>query len=118
MKRLSEFQDEQAIKVVAKLLVPIGNIMNTPGVESAEGKTVIEYASCMLEKCAKDVKDMLAILNEEDPKSFRCNAATVMRDVVTMFSDKELMALFISQSQTEGSKTSGSASENIMAPDQ
>ena len=113
--KLSEFKDEKAVEVVAKLLVPIGNIATDKEMAEAQrtARHMGEFASFALQKHARDVLDMLAHLNGQDPEDFHCSAATVMRDVMNMFSDPELMALFGLQRQNPAS--SGSASENTGA---
>ena len=110
--RLSEFKDEKGVEVVAKLLVPIGNISRDG--ETAEAnknaKSMLDFASVILQKHQRDVMDMLAILDDKDPAEYHCTAATVLFDVINMFSDPDMLLLFGLQRQTPAS--SGSASEN------
>lgn len=121
MKRLSEFKDESGIILVSRLMLPIGRIVQNKAVLDArtaaktEGRTLsmLELASVMLSNGAKDVMEMLALLNETEPEEFHCNAATVLSDVMQMFSDPDLGTLFGLQSSTPAS--SGSASENTEA---
>lgn len=108
--KLSEFKDEKAIEVVANLLDPICNIVANPENEKAKSKNVAAFLGAMLRNNRKDVMDMLAILNDEDPADFHCNAASVLKNVLELASDKELMQLFGAQGKTAAS--SGSASEN------
>lgn len=114
--RLSDFKDEKAIEVVAALLVPIGNIAADKEMAEAQKSTkhMGAFVSTALTKHSRDVMDMLAILDDQDPTEYHCNAATVLRDVMTMFSDPDILALFGLQRQTLAS--SGSASENTEAP--
>lgn len=113
--KLSEFKDEKAIEVVAKLLVPIGNIAADKEMEEEKisAKHMGAFASAALQKHSRDVMDMLAILDDQDPAEYHCNAATVLRDVMIMFSDPDMLALFGLQRQTPASP--GSASENTEA---
>ena len=111
--RLSEFKDEKAIEVVAKLLVPIGNIAKNRENAKAKGENILSFASSMLRNNASDVKAMLAILDEKEPEEYHCTVATVFKDVLNMISDPELLEIFGLQRQTAAS--SGSASENIEA---
>lgn len=111
--RLSEFKDEKGVEVVAKLLVPIGNIASNKKNSDAKGKSMMAFASSILQNNKKDVMDMLAILDDKEPEEYHCTAATVLADVFNMFSDPELMGLFGLQSETLAS--SGSASENTEA---
>ena len=91
--RLSEFKDEKAIEVVAALLGPISRIAQNKENQEArgEGKSMMDFAIAILKNNATDVKDMLAILADEDPGKYHCSAATVLRDVFHMISDPEMM---------------------------
>ncbi len=113
--RLSEFKDEKGIEVVAKLLVPIGNIASNKENGDAKDKSILAFASSILQNNKRDVMDMLAILSDNDPANYHCTAATVLMDVLNMVSDPELMELFGLQRQTPAS--SGSASETTEAPE-
>lgn len=108
--KLSEFKDEKAVEVVAKLLVPIGNIVANKTNAAARGGTQLEFASAILANNPSDVKNMLAILNDTDPKDYHCTAATVIFDVVNMLADDDLLQLFGLQRQTQTSSTSASES--------
>lgn len=108
--KLSEFENEKGVEVVAKLLVPIGNIVSNRDNAKARGGTKLEFVSAMLANNPRDVMDMLAILDEKDPKEYHCNAATVIFDVMNMLADEELLQLFGLQRQTTTSSTSASES--------
>lgn len=116
--KLSDFKDEKAVVVVAKLLVPIGNIASDNEMSEVKDKVknMGEFASVALQKHSRDIMDMLAILNDQDPGGYHCNAATVLHDVMEMFSDPAFLELFGLQSQILAS--SGSASETTEAPAQ
>lgn len=114
--KLSDFRDEKAIEVVADLLGPISKIVANKETAAAKDKGMIEFAAAMLRNSKRDVMDMLAILSGQKPEDYHCTAATVMKDVLDMFSDPELMQLFGLQRQTAGS--SGSASESTEAQDE
>lgn len=112
--RLSEFKDEKAIEVVAKLMLPITRIAKNEKNKEARYNNNLEFASALLQNNAKDVMELLAILSDTDPEEYHCNAATVLTDVLEMVTDPELMSLFGLRSTTPAS--SGSASENTEAP--
>lgn len=112
--KLSEFKDEKALQVISDLLVPIGRIAANPENAKAKDLGVLDFASAILRNSGKDVMTMLAILNDQDPATYHCTAASVMMDVFTMLDDPELLLLFGLQSQTPAS--SGSASESTEAP--
>lgn len=112
--RLSEFQDEQAIEVVAKLLAPIGRIAANAKNMEAKGKSAAEFAGALLQNSPKEVLTMLAVLSGQEPAQYHCTAASVLADVFQMLSDPELMQLFGLRSRKAAS--SGSASESTEAP--
>lgn len=106
--RLSDYKDEKGVEVVAKLIVPIGNIANNAENADAKGKGALAFASAILQNNARDVMDMFAILNDTDPSEYHCDGATVLVDTFNMMTDPPLTALFGLQRQTAAS--SGSAS--------
>ena len=121
MKRLAEFADEAGIVLVAKLMLPIGRLSVNPEITAERLKAAdekgnvgfLELASIMLQAGARDVMEILALLNEEDPAEYHCTAATVMGDVMQMLQDPDMQSLFGLQSETRAS--SGSASETTGA---
>lgn len=110
--RLSEFKDEKAIEVVAALMEPLSRITLSESVQQlyTKGAQSYEFAAVILKNNAKEIKDIFAILNGKDPKTYHCNAATILKDTISMFSDPDMMTLFGFQRQIPPS--SGSASEN------
>lgn len=112
--RLSEFRDEQAIEVVARLMGPMSNIAANAQNAEARSRGAAQFAAALLKNCPRDVMDILAILSGKEPEAYHCTAASVLADVLDMLSDPELTRLFGLQSKTEAS--SGSASESIEAP--
>ena len=115
MKRLSDFKDSEGVKIVAKLLVPIGNIAkNKEAAQRADG-TVLEFASALLANNADDVLEMFAILSEKDKNDYHTNAAELLVNTMIMLSDPALMALFGSLSQTSGSSASAITSTESAA---
>lgn len=113
--KLSEFQDEKAIQVVAKLLGPIGRIAaNKKNAKAKEGNAG-EFVGALLENSPREVMAILAILDDQDPETYHCTAASVLVDAISLCNDPELMGLFGLQSETAAS--SGSALESTEAPE-
>lgn len=111
MKKLSDFKDEQAAVVVAKLLTPIFGILQNAANEKATNKPPIEFVSSILQNSPKETMNIFAILSEVEPEEYHCTGATILKNIVTFASDEELMGLFGLRRQTATS--SGSASESI-----
>lgn len=116
MKQLSEFKNEDGVRVVAKLLNPIGRIVlqiKDNKDEKGKPKNRVEFLSQALEECPKDIMEIFAILSETPVEKYECNAASLLMDTIKLAADNEFMELFGLQSQTPTS--SGSASENTEA---
>ncbi len=104
--RLSDFKDEKAIEVVAKLLPRIASIVSKKENAAAADKDPAAFASAILANNAKDVKDMFAILNDINPVEYHCTAASVLKDTFELLGDPDLMELFGLQRQTVTSSAS------------
>lgn len=113
--RLSDFKDEKAIEVVAKLLRPVCLIVANPANEKAKGSDKLTFASTMLQNNPKEVMHILAILSDTEPEQYHCTGATAFVGLVEVLSDPEVMQLFGLQSKTEGQACSGARSENTTA---
>lgn len=110
MKKLSEFKNEEGVRVIARLLQPIFRIVQkVKDIPRPEGMTAMELVSIWLEKCPADIIEIFAILSETPVEEYECNGASIMANALKLASDTELMELFGLQSQTQTS--SGSASE-------
>ncbi len=113
--KLTDFKDADAIRVVADLLPHIGNICKNSAVREARKGSMMEFAAALLKENPADILAMLAILDNQDPAEYHCNAASVIADVFNMISDKALLELFGLPTLTP--ESSGSASANIEAPE-
>lgn len=112
--RLSDFKDEKAIEVVADLIDPISRMAQVVKAERDGSKnkniTQAQLVGIALKKCKKEAIEMFAILNDIPKDKYHCNGATILGDVMNMFSDPQLLQLFGLQSKIPTS--SGSASES------
>lgn len=115
LKRLSEFEDEQGVVIVAKLLPPIFEIAQNEENEKARSGSNINFVEAVLSNNSRAVIDIFAILSETDPAEYHCNAAEILVNAFKVFSDPPFMELFGLQGQTKAS--SGSASATTEAPE-
>ncbi len=111
--RLSDFRDEQALEVIAKLLEPVGAIAANERNAAARSGGVFGFASALLQNNPREVLAIFAILNGEEPEAYHCSAAGLLYDLIELLGDPELLALFGLRSRTAAS--SGSVSENTTA---
>lgn len=112
--KLTDFKDSEAIRVVADLLPYVGNIAKNSVIEQARKGSMLDFAATLLRENSSDVLAMLAILDNQAPAEYHCNAATVIKDVFNMISDPALLELFGLPTQTQVS--SGSASATTTDP--
>ena len=114
MKKLSDFNDESAIVVVAKLIDPVMVILTNPDNKKFKGeKSSVKMFSGFLANSPKAMMEIFAILSEQDVENYHCDGAEVAKNLITLVADDRLIELFISQGQTGDANASGSASENI-----
>lgn len=113
--RLSDFKDEDAIRVVGELLVPIGNIVTNSINAGAKDKGALSFASSIFTNNTKDTLAMLAILSKTPSEEYSCTGATVLSDVIYMLSDPDLLQLFGLRSQTSTSAGSASLTSEVAA---
>ena len=96
--KLSDFKGDKGMEVVGKLLIPISNLVANKEVTRAWKKGVIPMVSAALIHCPKDVKEMLAILNDKPVEEYEVDGAVILRDALGLFEDEALIALFGLQS--------------------
>lgn len=106
--RLSEFKDEEAIRVIADILPHVVEIAKNPAVKEARNENPFLYAAALLKEVPQEAIALLALLDNKDPAEYHCTGASVLFDVFNMISDPDLLALFGVRSKTLAS--SGSAS--------
>ena len=110
MKKLSEFHDEKAAVIVAKLLPPILGILQNAANEKATNKAPVDFVSTILQNSPRETMDVFAILSEVEPIDYHCSGIEILKNIITFASDEELMGLFGLQRQTATSSTSASES--------
>lgn len=117
MKKLADFKDEKGLEVAAALMEQFAGIVSNPNVQEQIKNTQndVQIASVLLKNSPVEIRAVLAILNEKDPKEYHYTAGTVFAGVIAMLSDPDILELFGWRNQILAS--SGSASENTEAPE-
>lgn len=113
--KLTDFENEQALDLLADIIEPAAMIMGDAKVKEMvdSRKPVLLIASYILKNHKKQVIKIEAIMHGKTPETVRFNTATLIKDVVDIFNDSELVDLFTSQGQMKQEGSSGSATENI-----
>lgn len=121
--KLSEFRGEQALEVLANLIDPAVEILGDKEIADAyqdrtagktRGQAQLKAVSLALKKHKPAVIEILAALECEDPNEYikKVNIVTLPKKLLEVLNDRDLKDLFMSQGQTEGGNSSGSASES------
>lgn len=124
--KLSDFKGEEAILVMADLLDPITQILGDEKTKNfydeymkAPKKIPLDFARFLLKNHSTNVMRMFGILNKinvDDPAEFMeyqssVNAVTVLKDLITLIGDEEIMNLFSSQGLSKEKTSSISVTE-------
>lgn len=112
--RLSDFENEDAIDLLADILEPVAKIMADGEIEKLwkSGKPKILLVRYALKNHKDSVIEIIAAMNGEKPDSYTFNIISLTRDLLDLLNDPELVAVFQSQSQKRPEEYSGSATES------
>lgn len=111
--RLTDFKGEEAIDVLAEIMLPFSVIINDEEFQKrfkAKGVSRMETASYVLKEHKKEILDIYEPLTRE--KREEATPTKLIQLILDIINDPELRSLFISQGQQEALKTSGSVTEN------
>lgn len=116
--KLSEYQNEDALDLLADLLEPISNFFTDKKFEKLFKKgnrmEMIQY--CLKSKGRqKDIIKILARLDGVPVKEYKANIFTLPIKIMELLDDEELVSFFVSQGFGMGNESSGSATENTEA---
>ena len=117
MTRLTDLKDEEAIEVLADILVPVSELAQDDEIKkifSGErtNKTIAEVASLVIGNHASAVMDILAALDRVPREDYHCNILTLPLKVIEILNDPTFMTFFTAQGQIDSLTASGSAMES------
>lgn len=114
--KLSEIKGEGALDVLAELLEPASAILADKKVAQIynSNKPKIELATYIIKIHKKEVIEILAVLDGEDPKTYadKINIFTLPMKLLELLNDEDLLSFFQSQGQNMELTSSGSVMEN------
>lgn len=115
--KLNEIKGEQALDVLADIMIPACDIAADPAlakkIDAGDPKVVV--VAYVLKNHKKQVLEIMARLDGEDPARYSPNLLALPKKVLEIVNDPEIMAFFTSQGQTEDEELSGSATESTGA---
>lgn len=112
--RLSDFEEERALDLLADLIEPAAEIMNDQKVVGIvrSGKPVLYAVKEILKSHKEAAMQIVAAIHGTTPDKVKFNVLTLAKDILELMNDPELLQVFTYQSQTDQEISSGSAMEN------
>lgn len=114
MAKLSSFENEAALELMANIIDPVSDIMTDKEFKEAvltEGKKT-KAVQIALRNHKESIIDIMAALEETPRDEYKANIIQITKSLLEFLNDKELVGLFQLQGQTEDENASGPASEN------
>lgn len=113
MKKLLEYENEEALDLLADIIEPAAEIFSDKRIEEAwkEDKRT-KAVSIAIKNHKKSTLAILAALEGVPVEEYKCNILTLPSTVLALLSDAELMNFFKSQVQSMGKTASTPAMEN------
>lgn len=120
--KLSEYKGEKALDILADIIEPAAIIMADKEIVNfaKSGKPVIKLIKPLIKNHKREVIEIMAILDGEDPKEYsdKVNFFTLPAKLLEILNDPDLMSLFTLQGQKTDETSSGSATESTEASEQ
>lgn len=110
--KLSEYQGEAALDILADLIEPAGEIMSDKQIGDVFKENRFKAIGLAIKNHKKAVIQILAIMDGVPVEEYKCNVFTLPVKIIELLNDPDIVQLFTYQGQTGDANSSGSASEN------
>ena len=110
--KLSEYQGEAALDVLADLIEPAGEIMTDKEIGEVFKKNRFRAIGLAIKNHKKSVMQIMATIDGVPVDEYKCNVFTLPVKILELLNDPDIVQLFTYQGQTGDANSSGSASEN------
>lgn len=110
--KLSEYQGEDALDILAELIEPAGEIMSDKEIGEVFKKNRFKAIGMAIKNHKKAVMQIMAIMDGVPADEYKCNVFTLPAKILELLNDPALIQLFTYQGQMGDAKSSGSVSEN------
>ena len=111
--KLSEYQGEAALDILADMIEPAGEIMSDKEIGEVFKKNRFKAIGLAIKNHKKAVMQIMATMDGVPVEEYKCNVFTLPVKILELLNDQALVQLFTYQGQTGDASSSGSASENI-----
>lgn len=110
--KLSEYQGEAALDLLADLIEPAGEIMSDEEIGDVYKENRFKAIGLAIKNHKKAVMQILATMDGGPVDEYKCNVFSLPVRILEILNDPDLVQLFTYQGQTGDANSSGSASEN------
>ena len=110
--KLSEYQGEAALDILADLIEPAGEIMTDKEIGEVFKKNRFRAIGLAIKNHKKAVMQIMATMDGVPVEEYKCNVFSLPVKILEILNDPEMIQLFQYQGQTGDANSSGSASEN------
>lgn len=116
LRKLSTYVGDEALDMFANLMEPFAKILLAEGFREAlkEGNK-LRAIKIAIKENKKEVTEVLAVLEGEDPETYKPTLARIPILLLELINDPALIDLFRSQDQILDEELSGPATETITA---
>ena len=111
--KLSEYQGEAALDLLADLIEPAGEIMSDKQIGDIFKENRFKAIGLAIKNHKRAVMKILATMDGVPAEEYKCNVFSLPVKILELLNDPEMIQLFQYQGQTGDANSSGSASENI-----
>ena len=111
--KLSEYQGEAALDLLADLIEPAGEIMSDKEIGEVFKENKFKAIGLAIKNHKKAVMQILATMDGVPVEEYKCNVFSLPAKILELLNDPEMIQLFQYQGQTGDANSSGSASANI-----
>ena len=110
--KLSEYQGEAALDILAELIEPAGEIMTDKEIGEVFKQNRFKAIGLAIKNHKKAVMQIMAALDDVPVDEYKCNVFSLPVKILEILNDPEMIQLFQYQGQTGDANSSGSASVN------
>lgn len=111
--KLSEYQGEAALDILADLIEPTGEIMSDKEIGEVFKENRFKAIGLAIKNHKKAVIQILATMDGVPADEYKCNVFTLPAKILELLNDPDIIQLFTYQGQTGDANSSGSVSEII-----
>ena len=110
--KLSEYQGEEALDILADLIEPACEIMSDKEIGDVFKKYRFKAIGSAIKNHKMAVIQIMATIDGVPVDEYKCNVFTLPVKILELLNDPALVQLFTYQGQMGDAKSSGSVSEN------